>query len=774
MWIVNCILIIVGAIAGVMGVSFYIRNRKSTGNIKLYICFYGVFSALWCLSYALVGMSYDLSLCDDFRKVGCFFINAFLVTEVFLVAEMSAAETVFINNAKVFSIIISIIDYLLYSKSGIDVFYRLSGYTSWKANSEFAFNRRIHGLYILLIFLSLIYFGIIWIINNKFKRLRHFLVLAFISNFILLFFTIPDTLLPSLGHYAVSTSGIGAASCAIVMWYGATQLSSFDIRMGNIKDNIFDFIETGIIVFDLNRKTAIVNEYVRNKSDYDDYDMKELDDFFKMDKDMVEEAFNKAMKGIYCIKLWDKKGDVAYSVQLSAVRDSYSEAFCYICVFSDITNEVNAISKFEVASEAKSVFLAQMSHEIRTPINVVLGMNEMILREAKNPDILEYSSNIDSAGNTLLTIINSILDFSKIEDGKMTIVPIKYDTASFIHDLVNTISQRADDKGLRFEVDVDENLPCAMIGDNVRVAQVIMNLLTNAVKYTEKGYIRFSIRLLEMKNDKVKFFVSVKDTGIGIKEEDTVKLFESFERLDEIRNHDIEGTGLGISIVTSLLNMMGSSLKVDSTYGVGSEFSFDLEQKVADSSPIGNLNERLKNRNRRIKKDDLFVAPNARILVVDDNEMNLKVIKNILKLFGIKPDLAESGNETLQYMKEKEYDIVLLDHMMPEMDGIETLKELKNRDLVPKSTYIVALTANAVVGARDIYLKEGFSDYMSKPVNVKSLADCLEKYLPEEAYEIKENEDDLMVFSSGKENRDDEVWEFAPEGDDGAKSMNLR
>ncbi|MCR5625348.1 MAG: response regulator [Lachnospiraceae bacterium] len=780
MIIVNYILLIIGTIAGVMGISFFFRNRISAGNIRLYICACGVFSALWCLSYGIIGMTYELEYCDYIRKLGVFSINAFLTTEVFLVSEMSAAKKVFVRNAKVFCLVISIVDFVFYSKNGMDLYYRMNGYTTWKANNDYGLIRKLHGIYILLIFLTLIYFGITWIISNKVKRLRHFLAFVFLSNFILLFFTVPDTLLPAIGQYGVPTSGIGAATCAIVMWYGATQLSSFDIRMGNIKEKIFDFIETGIIIFDINQKSALVNDYVRHSEDYNENEMQELDDFFSMDKDNVKEAFEKSKDKIYNIKLWDKKETTAYSVQISAVKDNFNETFCYICVFSDITKEVNAISKFEVANEAKSVFLAQMSHEIRTPINVVLGMNEMILREAKNEDILEYANNIDSAGNTLLTLINSILDFSKIEDGKMSIVPVKYDTASFIHDLVNTISQRADDKGLRIEIDVDENLPCALIGDNVRVSQVIMNLLTNAVKYTEKGYIRFTVRVAEKYADKIRIYVAVKDTGIGIKEEDTVRLFESFERLDEIRNHNIEGTGLGISIITNLLNMMGSSLKVDSTYGVGSEFSFELEQVVADSTPIGNLTEKLNNRHIIVKKEDLISAPKARILVVDDNEMNLKVVKNMLKLFKIKPDLAESGKETLQYMKDKIYDIVLLDHMMPEMDGIETLKALRDEKLISENTYIVALTANAVVGARENYLNEGFSDYMSKPVNIKQLARCLEKYLPEGAYEEDKNvtekagdialDEGVMEFAAGADDTaggGDEVMEFAAGADDG-------
>ena len=396
-----------------------------------------------------------------------------------------------------------------------------------------------------------------------------------------------------------------------------------------------------------------------------------------------------------------------------------------------------AIEEAKNANEAKSTFLAQMSHEIRTPINAVLGMNEMILRESKDENILEYADSIDSAGSTLLSLINSILDFSKIEDGKMDIIPVKYDTAGFLNDLYQSVIQRAEAKGLIFIMDADETLPCTLFGDNVRVSQVIMNLLTNAVKYTEKGRVHLSIFVKDRDQKSVRIRVCVEDTGIGIKEEDKNRLFESFERLDEIRNHSIEGTGLGISIVTNLLTMMGSMLEVESTYGKGSMFSFTIRQEIADPTPIGNYEQRLKEGGRRKKKDDVISSPNAKILVVDDNEMNLKVVRNLLKLNGIVPDLVNSGTETIERMKQKTYDIVFLDHMMPGMDGIETLHKLKELNLVPTQTVIIALTANAVVGARENYLKEGFTDYLSKPIELGQLVEKLKAYLPKGLYQIQ-------------------------------------
>lgn len=385
----------------------------------------------------------------------------------------------------------------------------------------------------------------------------------------------------------------------------------------------------------------------------------------------------------------------------------------------------------DIANKAKSDFLADMSHEIRTPINAVLGMNEMILRKSDDEKILDYASNIKSAGNTLLSIINTILDFSKIEDGKMELVPVEFTVNDLTHNLVNTISERAKAKGLELKVDIDENLPSKLYGDDVRISQVIMNLLTNAVKYTEKGSVTLCIRKKEIVDDNLIFYVAVKDTGIGIRREDIDKLAISFERLEEKRNRHIEGTGLGISIVTKLLEMMNSRLEVESEYGKGSVFSFYLKLKIADAVPVGKYQDRRSGAVRVAADAQKYISGGAKVLITDDNEMNLKVASNFMQLFGITPEVCTSGEETIRLMREKKYDLVLLDHMMPKMDGIETLEILKKESLIDEKTVVIALTANAVVGAKEQYLNAGFNDYLSKPIEIKELEKMLRKYLPE-------------------------------------------
>lgn len=384
------------------------------------------------------------------------------------------------------------------------------------------------------------------------------------------------------------------------------------------------------------------------------------------------------------------------------------------------------------ANEAKGKFLAHMSHEIRTPINAVLGMDEMILREAQEPGIREYAMDIYTAGHTLLSLINDILDFSKIESGKMEIVPVTYDISSLIHDLANMAAQRAKDKNIRIEVNVDPQTPCQMYGDDVRIRQVLTNLLTNAVKYTQEGTVWLRVKCNRSDGIAVLTF-EVEDTGIGIRAEDLPKLFAEFERIEEERNRNIEGTGLGMSITIQLLSLLGSRLRVESVYGEGSKFYFELEQGVVDSTPIGDFEARV----QQIAEDYCYstklCAPGAKILVVDDNAVNRKVLRGLLKETRIQVTEAESGEQCLALVQENYYDLIFLDHMMPKMDGVETLHHMKAlRDFPCQRTPVVVLTANAISGAREQYLAEGFDAFLSKPIVPEKLENLVKNMLPEE------------------------------------------
>ncbi len=397
------------------------------------------------------------------------------------------------------------------------------------------------------------------------------------------------------------------------------------------------------------------------------------------------------------------------------------------------------------ANVAKSRFLANMSHEIRTPLNGILGMDAILLEECKDDNLKEYALNIQSAGQSLLSIINDILDISKIEAGKLEILPVEYELCSVINDCCNIAKVRAESKGLSFRMMIDPDIPSCLYGDDVRIRQIINNLLSNAVKYTKEGTITLSISCEEMPENQVMLKVEVEDTGIGIKEEDLKKLFNSFTRLEEKRNRNIEGTGLGLNLTKNLVQMMGGEISAESTYGKGSCFKAKIPQKVINQEPIGDFEKRYQLFVDNSESQGIsVVAPDAHILAVDDVEINLKVIAGLLKKTCIQVDTAESGKACLDYVKTRKYDLIFLDHMMPEMDGIETLQQMKCLDSNQnKDTPVVMLTANATRGAREEYMKAGFTDYLTKPFKEADLQEILVKYLGEKLIsqdEIPDNE----------------------------------
>lgn len=393
-----------------------------------------------------------------------------------------------------------------------------------------------------------------------------------------------------------------------------------------------------------------------------------------------------------------------------------------------------------LANQAKGRFLAQMSHEIRTPINAILGMDEIILRECKDANILEYADDINTAGQLLLSIVNEILDLSKIESGKMEIVETEYNLSKLIADLTAMISLKAQAKNLIFDIDVDKSLPVHLYGDDIRIRQILTNLLSNAIKYTKEGRVELSVKG-EIKDNTVTLYCSVTDTGIGIKEEHLTNLFEEYKRIEDGSNHHIEGTGLGLNITMRLLNLMGSKLQVQSEYGKGSKFFFELKQLVTDSVTIAEYNKQQKRNQNPKQRTCAFTAPEAKLLVVDDNIMNRKVFTKLLEPTKMQIDQAESGFECIDKMKETRYDIVFLDHMMPQMDGTETLRRLREMTGYPSErSVIIALTANAFVGARQQYISEGFDDFLPKPIIYKDAEELILSFLPSQLVERFEEE----------------------------------
>jgi CheY-like chemotaxis protein/anti-sigma regulatory factor (Ser/Thr protein kinase) len=396
------------------------------------------------------------------------------------------------------------------------------------------------------------------------------------------------------------------------------------------------------------------------------------------------------------------------------------------------------------AEEARDIFLANMSHELRTPLNTILGLNELIIRESQEESIREYALDIKHAGQNLSALISDILDFTRLQAGEMEVNEGIYDVSSLLNDLINSISVQVRKKKLDLVLDIASDVPYKLLGDEVHIRQIISNLLTNAVNYTEKGKVTIHLGWKDLGEDKIELEVTVKDTGIGIKEEDMSRMFEAFQRMNSVKRGTGQKTGLGLAVTNRLVNLLGGTLRVDSVYGKGSAFSVKVVQTVVDRKPLGDFEKQYKESLRKGEGyKQKFIAPMGRILIVDDSAMNLAVAQGLLKQTRLQIDVAGSGEECLELLQRKTYHLICLDHMMPGMDGIETLHAIRAlKDNPSKDIPVIALTANAVAGARELYIKEGFQDYLTKPIEAEKFEDMLIKYLPDNVVYLTEDQEE--------------------------------
>ncbi len=494
------------------------------------------------------------------------------------------------------------------------------------------------------------------------------------------------------------------------------------------KDRVIDNIREGILVTDHNGEVIYLNREISRI--FPEVDWK--------NRRMVEERVFRFLEdhrdGFMTLK------NQYYQWKSGEILDDNRRRAGVLYRISDITEGhlytrqlISLKEEAERANAAKSIFLAHMSHEIRTPINAVLGMNEMILRESCSDTIKDYARNIQNAGKILLSIINDILDLSKIESGQMEIVEKDYHLGKMLIDIENMVTMRAEENSLALHIQANPMLPEALHGDEQRIKQCIINFLTNSLKYTREGQVTLQVDFTDKDKDTIDLRITVTDTGIGIEEDKLAILFEPFVRLDRSKNEHIEGTGLGLSITKKLIDRMEGRLSVESVYGRGSVFSFTLPQKVAGPDLLGDYKEKLRRVAERESAREEFTAPGARILAVDDNRVNITVARGLLRRLKVQFDSATSGQECLDKFAKNDYDIILLDHMMPVMDGVQTLHRMQETERFRQNApAVIAMTANAVIGAREKYLEEGFTDYLSKPIDHKSLEEMIRAYLPEE------------------------------------------
>ena len=742
--VVNCLAVVFSTIIAICGISYFIRE-KNAGSLRYFILIMGFFGALWSGGYGIMGFAESSEDAAVFRAIGLIGIAGFMMAEALMVAYMSELpKRLFRIYASVFGIFAAVD--LLFFIPDYHEFVRINGRMCYYSTNSIG--RAVHNAFLAFIAVTMIFIAIVWVHKEKPTRQVYYVRAAILSNLTILVSIIPDTILPLLGKPSFPSSAYGMFLTYMITWFWATRFNAFSITVGNLSQYIYESANTAILILDEHFRLFLVNKYGRELLGIHKIENQKLSELFQSSEEEADRLLAGVLrdnKGV--AELVSVHGEVSCSLNFSVARDFHEDPYCIVCFVYDLTKEKNMLEQLVRANEAKSQFLANMSHEIRTPINGILGMDSMLLKECKDEVLREYAKNIQSAGQSLLSIINDILDISKIESGKLEILPIKYELFSILNDCYNLTKAKLQEKPLEFEIRVNENLPSWLYGDEVRIRQIINNFLSNAVKYTKQGKVTFCLDYEQKSDEQIQLVISVADTGIGIREEDLGKLFTSFTRIEEKRNRNIEGTGLGLNLTKNLVDLMGGEVLVESTYGRGSCFTARIPQKIVDATPMGDFSRRYQQYLSSSDDDTLsFSAPEAKILVVDDVEMNLKVVKGLLKETQIQIDTAVSGRQCLERVKTTRYDVIFLDHMMPEMDGIETLQNMKLlKDNLNREVPVIMLTANAIVGAKEEYIQAGFTDYLTKPIQETELLAMLVKYLPEEHMEVPGTEEHMEV-----------------------------
>ena len=728
---INCLAVVFSTIIAICGISYFMRE-KNAGALRYYMLVMGFFGALWSGGYGIMGFTETGEAAAVFRAVGLVGVVGFMMTEALMIAYMvELPKWLFRAYAMIFGIF-AVVD-LYFFIPDQHTFVRLNGRMCYYSTNSIG--RMVHNIFLAFVVVTMIAMAILWVHKEKPKRQSYYVRAAILANIAILFSIIPDTILPMLGKPSFPSSAYGMFLTYMITWFWATRFNAFSITVGNLSQYIYESANTAILIFDEYFRLVLANPYGQELLGIKKIENQKLMQLFQgtdAEFGRIKDGILRDNKGV--AELVSVHGAISCSLNFSLARDFHDDPYCIVCFVYDLTKEKNMLEEVVRANEAKSQFLANMSHEIRTPINGILGMDSVLLKECHDENLREYAKNIQSAGQSLLSIINDILDISKIESGKMEILTIRYQLFSVLNDCYNLTKIKLQNKPVSFIMQINEKLPSWLYGDEVRIRQIINNFLSNAVKYTKEGNITFELDFEEKTDEQILLVITVRDTGIGIKEEDLGKLFESFTRIEEKRNRNIEGTGLGLNLTKNLVNLMGGEVFAESTYGKGSCFTAKIPQKIADAKPMGDFGKRYQQYLSTSDDDKLsFLAPDAKILVVDDVTMNLKVVEGLLKATKIQIDTAVSGSECLECVKTTPYQMIFLDHMMPEMDGLETLEHMKNLADNPNAqTPVIMLTANAIVGAKEEYIEAGFTDYLTKPIRETELLEMILKYLPEE------------------------------------------
>lgn len=708
------------------------EDRKDVDKrLSAYLC---IGSSIWSLGFGALIIQTSPEAAYRCRTFGMIGVFIYLITAQILVCHLSAIPrgwALFFNGLSLLGIPI----YFLTIDRNQSVYFMSSIGMSYAFTPGFANN--IYMAYSIMIALSMLGISIYMIRFSRVKRIQIIGQRCILMIVLMILGTILDTVFPLIGLPAIPGSTLTQFGGMTVLFIAVQISGRSKINVKNMSEFIYYSIATPILVFDTGYRLQIANDAAAEFLDINPSILPQKAISIPQLFDAEENSVFSFPGSCQTIDSLCQRNHLYCSLVINKIQDRYHDIIGYIIIITDLTERMKTMQTLEeakqeaeAANRSKSTFLANMSHEIRTPMNAIMGFSELILKMDIDRKVREYMTDIKKSCQNLLAVINDILDISKLTSGKTELSCTNYYTDTLLQDVFHIIDIQACKKGLKFLMNIDPGTPHELFGDKTRIRGILINVLNNAVKYTEKGSVTFTVKVLEQNEATVKLAYIIADTGIGIKENAMPHLFESFTRLDPQKTNDIEGTGLGLAIVNGYVQLMGGTIEVDSTYGKGSTFTITLSQKIIDSKPMECLSASPQSYSS-LNTGEMKIL-DTRILVTDDNQINLKVISNTLEYYGFQVDTASNGADAIAMCSQTEYDMVFMDQMMPGMDGIETMCRIRSISAHYASGgagKIIVLTANAITGMRKELMAKGFDEYLGKPLNFSELERVITRFV---------------------------------------------